>query len=59
EAAVRAVADEQVAALRAGLLAAQPPHPSRIFDLVFANPPAALLRERDEMNAALEPGGDA
>jgi pyruvate dehydrogenase E1 component alpha subunit len=58
-AAVRTEADERVTALRTDLLAAQPPHPSRIFDLVFANPPAALLRERDELSAALEPGGDA
>ncbi len=44
-------------AMRSTLINASVPHPSTVFDLVFANPPDALLRERDEFVEALEPGG--
>jgi 2-oxoisovalerate dehydrogenase E1 component alpha subunit len=58
EAAVRAEADEQAAAMRRALLEAQLAQPARIFDLVFEQMPEALRRERDELSAALEPGGE-
>lgn len=48
-------AEERAAAMRRTLLAAQAPHPAATFDLVFANPPEALLRERAEFVASLEP----
>jgi 2-oxoisovalerate dehydrogenase E1 component alpha subunit len=58
--AARAEGDERAATMRRELLAAQPGHPSQVFDMVFQNPPESLRRERDELSAALEPaGGDA
>jgi pyruvate dehydrogenase E1 component alpha subunit len=57
--AVQVEADERAAGMRQTLLEARPGHPAAIFDRVFANPPQSLLRERDELSAALEPGGDA
>lgn len=54
-----AEAEERAATMRRTLLDATPGHPAAIFDLVFANPPQSLLRERDELTDALEPGGDA
>lgn len=54
---VAAEAEERAASMRRTLLAAPVPHPGTVFDLVYANPPASLLRERDEFVAALEPGG--
>jgi 2-oxoisovalerate dehydrogenase E1 component alpha subunit len=59
DAAAREEAEERAAAMRRTLLAAQPAHPAQVFDLVFANPPEALRRERDELSAALQPGGEA
>ncbi|HEY7982875.1 MAG TPA: pyruvate dehydrogenase (acetyl-transferring) E1 component subunit alpha [Ktedonobacterales bacterium] len=59
ESAVRAEAEARAAAMRQTLLTAEPPHPTAIFDLVFANQPESLRRERDELGAALAPGGDA
>lgn len=56
---VRADADERAATMRRDLLAAQPPHPARIFDLVYEHMPESLRRERDDLLAALEPGGEA
>jgi 2-oxoisovalerate dehydrogenase E1 component alpha subunit len=53
----QAEADERAADMRRTLLNASAPHPSTVFDQVYANPPAALLRERDEFAATLEPGG--
>ncbi|MBF6590718.1 MAG: pyruvate dehydrogenase (acetyl-transferring) E1 component subunit alpha [Ktedonobacterales bacterium] len=50
-------AEEAAAAMRQTLLNAAPAHPGTVFDLVFANPPDSLRRERDEFLAALEPGG--
>jgi hypothetical protein len=43
--------------MREKLLSAAIPHPAQVFDLVFANPPDALRREKAEFIAALEPGG--
>ncbi len=54
-AAVAAEADERAAAMRQTLLTAPVPHPASTFDLVFANPPASLQREKAEFMAALEP----
>src|SRR5690348_6515149 len=50
-------AEERAAAMRRTLLAAPVPHPAATFDLVFANPPEALLREKAEFVASLEPQG--
>jgi pyruvate dehydrogenase E1 component alpha subunit len=50
-------ADARAAAMRQTVLTATPPHPESVFNLVFANPPASLLRERDEFKASLEQGG--
>jgi hypothetical protein len=50
-------AEERATAMRQTVLTAQPAHPESVFNLVFANPPAALLRERDEFTASLEQGG--
>jgi len=44
--------------MREKLLSAATPHPAQVFDLVFANPPDALRREKSEFIAALEPEGD-
>jgi pyruvate dehydrogenase E1 component alpha subunit len=55
--AVAEEADERAAAMRRTLLGAQTPHPATAFDLVFANPPESLLREKAEFTEALEPGG--
>jgi 2-oxoisovalerate dehydrogenase E1 component alpha subunit len=55
--AVTQEAEERATAMRQTVLTATPPHPETVFNLVFANPPAALLRERDEFTASLEPGG--
>ncbi len=55
--AVAREADERAAAMRQTVLTATPAHPESVFDLVFANPPAALLRERDEFTASLDQGG--
>ncbi len=53
----QAEADQRAAEMRNTLLSAPVPHPGTVFDQVYANPPAALLRERDEFVAMLEPGG--
>lgn len=49
-------AEERAATMRRTLLAAPMPHPSSVFDVLYANPPAAFVRERDEFLAALDPG---
>ena len=59
DAQVRAEAEERAAAVRRALLEAKPAHPAHLFDLVFEQMPEALRRERDELSASLEPGGDA
>ena len=51
---VREQAEEQASAMRGKLLVMSVPHPSRVFELVFANPPDALQREREEFVASLE-----
>jgi len=51
---VEAEAEERAAAMRRTLLAATPDHPGAVFDLVYANPPAALMQEKAEFVAALE-----
>jgi pyruvate dehydrogenase E1 component alpha subunit len=56
-AAVAQEAEERAAAMRQTVLTAQPAHPESVFNMVFANPPAALMRERDEFAASLEQGG--
>lgn len=56
-AAVAQEAEERASAMRQTLVAARPPHPESVFDLVFANPPASLMRERDEFTSSLEQGG--
>jgi pyruvate dehydrogenase E1 component alpha subunit len=57
--AVREEAEARAARMRETLLTAEPAHPTALFDRVFANQPESLRRERDEMAAALAPGGDA
>jgi pyruvate dehydrogenase E1 component alpha subunit len=52
-------AEAAAASMRRTLLAAQVPHPGTVFDLVFANPPASLVSERDDFVAALQPEGKA
>ncbi len=54
---VRDEAEAQALALRRNLVALPVPHPSQVFDLVYANPPEALRRERDEFLASLETEG--
>ena len=51
---VEAEAEERAAAMRRTLLAATPDHPGAVFDLVYANPPAALMQEKTEFLASLE-----
>ncbi|HKV85537.1 MAG TPA: pyruvate dehydrogenase (acetyl-transferring) E1 component subunit alpha [Ktedonobacterales bacterium] len=51
--------DERAAAMRRAVTSAPVPHPGVVFDLVYANPPEALLREKAEFVAALETEGDA
>jgi 2-oxoisovalerate dehydrogenase E1 component alpha subunit len=55
EADCKAAAEEAAANMRRTLVSAPVPHPDRVFDLVFANPPESLLREKAEFTAALEP----
>ena len=50
-------ADERAAAMRQTVISARPAHPESVFNLVFANPPASLLRERDEFTESLDQGG--
>jgi 2-oxoisovalerate dehydrogenase E1 component alpha subunit len=50
-------AEKRAVMMRQKLLAMPIAHPGTIFDLVFANPPATLLREKEEFIASLEPGG--
>jgi len=57
--AVEQEAEARAATMRHELLGAPAGHPGTIFDLVFANPPAALLREKEEFIATLVPGGEA
>jgi pyruvate dehydrogenase E1 component alpha subunit len=57
--AVREEAEERAALMRQSLITSEPVHPTALFDWVFANPPESLRRERDELGAALAPGGDA
>ncbi len=52
-------AERRANEMRQTVLSAQTPHPSTVFDTVFANPPASLLREKAEFLAALEPEGNA
>jgi pyruvate dehydrogenase E1 component alpha subunit len=54
---VAAEAERRALEMREQLLAAAVPHPAQVFDLVFANPPAALVAEKSEFIAALEPKG--
>ena len=54
---VAAEAERWALDMREQLLAAVVPHPAGVFDLVFANPPAALMEEKSEFMAALEPKG--
>jgi pyruvate dehydrogenase E1 component alpha subunit len=54
--ATRDEAEERAGAMRRALLAAPAMPPARLFDTVFAHPPAALRRERDEFVAGLETG---
>jgi pyruvate dehydrogenase E1 component alpha subunit len=58
ERAVNDEAEERAAEARRTLLSLPVPHPSRVFDLVFANPPEALRREREEFVASLETEGE-
>jgi pyruvate dehydrogenase E1 component alpha subunit len=53
--AVSEEAEQRALAMRQHLLSAQTPHPASAFDLVFANPPESLLREKAEFIEALEP----
>jgi hypothetical protein len=48
-------AEERASELRRTLLSAPVPHPGQVFDLVYANPPESLLREKERFLAALEP----
>ena len=48
-------ADERATQMRQTLIAATPDHPASVFDLVYANPPQTLLRERDAFVAELAP----
>ncbi len=48
-------AEERAASMRQTLIAATPDHPGAVFDLVYANPPQTLLRERDAFVAELAP----
>jgi pyruvate dehydrogenase E1 component alpha subunit len=43
--------------MRQHMLSAPVPHPGRVFDLVFANPPRALLEEKSAFVAELAPEG--
>ena len=52
-AACRDEAERRAASMRETLIAAAPDHPAAVFDLVFANPPQTLLRERDAFVAEL------
>jgi pyruvate dehydrogenase E1 component alpha subunit len=52
-AACQAEAEERATSMRQTLIAATPDHPSTVFDLVYANPPQTLLRERDAFVAEL------
>jgi pyruvate dehydrogenase E1 component alpha subunit len=54
---VAAEAERRALEVREQLLAAEVPHPAQLFDLVFANPPTALMEEKSEFMAALEPKG--
>jgi len=56
---VQQEADERAAAMRQTLLSAPPAHPGRVFDLVYANPPESLLREKAAFLADIEPEGGA
>ncbi len=53
--ACQAEADERATQMRQTLIAATPDHPASVFDLVYANPPQSLLRERDAFVAELAP----
>ena len=57
-AAVEREADERALEMRTRLLASPVPHPARVFDLVFANPPSTLLDEKSKFMAELESSGD-
>ncbi len=59
ERAVAEEAEERASAMRRTLLAASSEHPGRVFDLVYANPPESLMREKAELLADLEPQGGA
>ncbi|HEU0026734.1 MAG TPA: pyruvate dehydrogenase (acetyl-transferring) E1 component subunit alpha [Ktedonobacterales bacterium] len=48
-------AEERASAMRQTLVAAAPEHPGKVFDLVFANQPESLRRERDTFVAELAP----
>jgi 2-oxoisovalerate dehydrogenase E1 component alpha subunit len=56
---VRDDAEARASQMRETLLAAVPPDPTAVFDWVFGNQTESLRRERDELGAALAPGGDA
>ncbi len=51
----QADAEARATSMRQTLIAAMPDHPGAVFDLVFANPPQSLLRERDAFVADLAP----
>jgi len=53
--AVSEEAERWALTMREKLLVAPVPHPAQTFDLVFANPPDSLMREKAEFIAALEP----
>jgi 2-oxoisovalerate dehydrogenase E1 component alpha subunit len=59
ERAVGEEAEQRAAAMRQTLLGAPPVHPGTVFDLVFANPPESLLREKAAFLADLQPEGGA
>ena len=55
--AVAQEAEDRAAAMRQTVMTAKPEHPESVFNLVYANPPSSLLRERDQFTASLEQGG--
>ncbi len=56
---VRDESEQRAAAMRQTLLNAAPSHPGKVFDLVYANPPESLLREKAAFLADLQPEGGA
>lgn len=52
-------AEARAAAMRQTLLSAQPMHPGAVFDLVYANPPESLQREKAAFLADIQTEGGA